>query len=462
MNRIALRANIILVIAALLLSGFGFFVVEYSMEAEDWIMTQGSPHIYDNKSDISTGIVVDNDGVILLNMQDGRTYSNVPEIRISTVHWLGDRERNISSQILNAYDKEMAGYNSFSGVYSYSGSGGVMELTLSTRVQTVALEAMGNYRGTVAVYNYKTGQLICAVSTPGLDPDNPPTVTDDNKDQYDSIYYHRFIQSVYIPGSIFKIVTLAAALEEIPDILDQTFTCKGSYQIGDKTITCDGTHWNQDLPTAFKNSCNCAFAQIAQQLGGETMNRYVHKFGLADSISFDGFTTAAGNYSAEDEDNNGNDYEVAWSGVGQYKDQINPCTFLTFVGAIANGGVPAMPHVVETVTCDGNVTYSAKTEVGQRIMSKKTAELVCQYMNANVEQKYGANNFPGLTVGAKTGTGEVGGGQKPNAMFTGFVLDDEYPLAFIVTVENGGYGRSVCMPIASKVLAACKEVLDES
>ena len=331
-----------------------------------------------------------------------------------------------------------------------------MELTLSTYVQTVALEAMGDYNGTVAVYNYKTGELICAVSTPGLDPDEPH---EDVLESQEAVYYHRFIQSAYIPGSIYKIVTLAAALEEIPDIQEQTFTCTGEYKIGDKTITCDGIHWDQNLKTAFKNSCNCAFAQIAQQLGGETMAKYVDQFGLTDSISFDGFTTAAGNYSFEDEDGNGNDYEVAWSGVGQYKDQINPCTFLTFVGAIANGGVPAMPHVVDSVSCDGTKTYDAQTQKGARIMSGETADIICSYMAANVAEKYGADNFGDLTVGAKTGTGEVGGGKKPNAMFTGFVLDDDCPLAFIVTVENGGYGRSVCMPIASKVLAACKEAI---
>ena len=135
---------------------------------------------------------------------------------------------------------------------------------------------------------------------------------------------------------------------------------------------------------------------------------------------------------------------------------------MTFVGAIANGGVPAMPYVVESVNCDNSTTYQAKTQVGQRIMSKETASLVCQYMTANVQEKYGASNFPDLTVGAKTGTGEGGGGKKPNAMFTGFVADERYPLAFIVTVENGGYGRSVCMPIATKVIAACKEVIDQS
>ena len=71
--------------------------------------------------------------------------------------------------------------------------------------------------------------------------------------------------------------------------------------------------------------------------------------------------------------------------------------------------------------------------------------------------KYGAENFPGLTVGAKTGTGEVGGDKKPNAMLAGIVEDAEYPLAFIVCVENAGYGRTVCVPIASKVLEAVRQ-----
>ena len=70
-------------------------------------------------------------------------------------------------------------------------------------------------------------------------------------------------------------------------------------------------------------------------------------------------------------------------------------------------------------------------------------------------------SFPGLTVCAKSGTGEVGGGKKPNAMFAGFVDDEAYPLAFIVAVEDGGYGKATCVPILSQVLAVCKEVMDD-
>ena len=76
-------------------------------------------------------------------------------------------------------------------------------------------------------------------------------------------------------------------------------------------------------------------------------------------------------------------------------------------------------------------------------------------MQNNVQVKYGADNFPGLTVCAKSGTGEVGGGKKPNAMFTGFLTDEKYPLAFIVTIEEGGFGTETCMPIISQILSVC-------
>jgi peptidoglycan glycosyltransferase len=81
-------------------------------------------------------------------------------------------------------------------------------------------------------------------------------------------------------------------------------------------------------------------------------------------------------------------------------------------------------------------------------------------MRNNVENYYGDENFAGLSVCAKSGTAELGGELEPNAMFSGFVADEEYPLAFIVVVENGGAGRKTCVPILSEVLAACKEALD--
>ena len=80
-------------------------------------------------------------------------------------------------------------------------------------------------------------------------------------------------------------------------------------------------------------------------------------------------------------------------------------------------------------------------------------------MRNNVENSYGDENFMGFTVCAKSGTAEVGGDKKPNAMFTGFMLDEDYPLAFLVAIEEGGYGRPTCVPVLQKVLAVCKDAL---
>ena len=455
MNRVAGRAAIALVLVLALLAGFVFFLCEYAMKAGDWVIFPGSPHVYSG-GNIGCGVIVDRDNVLLLDLSGDRTYSSAEEIRKATVHWLGDRNGSISAPALSTYSAELAGFDLLNGVYSYGKTGGVAYLTLSSQVQTVALEALGGRKGTVGIYNYKTGELLCAVTTPTYDPDNIPDIADDESGLYEGLYINRFTQSVYTPGSIFKIVTLAAALETIPDITEQKFVCKGSYQIGSEKVTCDGVHWDQDLKKAFRNSCNCAFAQIAQQLGAETLDRYVKQFGVTQSVYFDGINTASGSFVAATQ----SELDLAWSSVGQYKDLVNPCVFMTFVGAIANGGKGVDPYLVEKIASDGITSYSAETIKGERLMTTKTANTIAEYMGFNVTDKYGSEHFPGLTVCAKTGTAEVGGDKKPNAMIAGFVADDQYPLAFVVAVEDGGYGSEICVPILSKVLEACKTVID--
>ena len=455
MNRIAGRAGICILLVLALLAGMVFFLAEYAVEAGDWVMFPGSPHVY-NGGNIGCGLITDRSGQLLLDMRGKRTYAEEEALRKATVHWLGDRKGSIDAPALSQYAAELAGYDLLNGVYSYNNAGGTAKLTLSSKVQLAALEAMGDYKGTVGVYNYKTGELICAVTTPNYDPDNIPDIANDAEGLYEGMYVNRFTQSNYIPGSIFKIVTLAAALETIPDITEQKFVCRGEYDIGSDTVICDGKHWEQDLKMAFRNSCNCAFAQIAQQLGKETLQRYVEDFGVINSVSFDGITTPAGKFDLSE----ASEFSVAWAGIGQYTDLVNPCSFMTFVGAIAAGGKGVYPHLVEEITSDGLTTYSAGKTAGNRIMSASTAETIREYMAFNVTDKYGSDNFPGLTVCAKTGTAQVGGDKKPNAMIAGFVQDEQYPLAFVIAVEDGGYGRSVCVPILSEILAACKEVLD--
>ena len=455
MNRVASRAAIAVLLALLLIAGLGFFVAEYLMNAEDWVMFAGSPHVYTG-GNIGCGIVTDREGTLLLDMNGDRTYAESKALRKSTVHWLGDRYGSISAPALPAHAADLAGYDLLNGVYAYADASGVAKLTLSGKVQTAALEAMEGKKGTVAVYNYQTGAILCAVTTPNYDPDNVPDVENDDSGKYEGMYVNRFTQSAYLPGSIFKIVTLAAALEEYPDAQDMTFKCSGSLELDGGKITCEKSHGKQTLKEAFQNSCNCAFAELALKIGPEKMEAYVDAFGVTDVISFDGIETAEGNYQAAGEKR----IDIGWSGVGQFNDLVNPCAFLSFVGSIAGGGEGAMPYVVENVLVGNTRTYTAKPQKVENTISKNTARIVTEYMRNNVKNKYGDEYFPGLAVCAKTGTAEVGGDKKPNAMLAGFVADGNYPLAFIVCVEDGGYGAKVCLPIASQVLGACVEALE--
>ena len=454
MNRVASRSAIAILLALLLIAGLGFFVAEFVTNADDWVMFSGSPHVYSG-GNLGCGTVIDKEGTLLLDMSGDRTYAESKALRKATVHWLGDRYGSISAPALPAHAADLAGFDLLNGVYAYGDASGTAKLTLSGEVQKVALEAMGNKKGTVAVYNYKTGAILCAVTTPNYDPDNVPDVESDTSGKYEGMYVNRFTQSTYIPGSIFKIVTLAAALEEFPNAQDLHFTCQSTLELDGGQITCEKKHGEQSLREAFQNSCNCAFAELALKIGAEKMESYVDAFGINEPISFDGIETAQGNYQAS----GALEIDVGWSGVGQYNNLVNPCSFLNFVGAIAGGGEGAQPYVVENVLVGNTRTYTAKTQKGSAGISKDTARIVTEYMRSTVKEKYGDDKFPGLAVCAKTGTAEVGGDKKPNAMLAGFVADGNYPLAFIVCVEDGGYGATVCLPIASQVLQACVDAL---
>ena len=455
MNRVAHRTTIALLLVLVLLGGMAMSCVEYVTKGNDWVVFEGNPHLY-NGGNIGTGVITDRDGTMLLSAVDEWTYSDDPIIRQSTIHWLGDRDGYISAPTVAYYAEEMAGYNLVNGLYAYSDGGGKAQMTLSAQLQKAALEAMGDYRGTVAVYNYETGEILCAVSTPNYDPDDVPDIDEDDSGAYEGVYLNRFTQVTYVPGSIFKVVTAAAALERLNDARDITFDCNGTYEMGADEIVCMRTHGSVDLEDALAVSCNCYFAQLSELLGPDSLQEYVDQFRITQSLDFDGITTAQGKFQIE----NAAPVETAWSAIGQHLDLVNPARFMTFMGVIAGGGKAAEPYVISQVSSGGHVKYRAKTTMTDRLMSEETAEELTELMRNNVTQIYGDGYFPGMSVCAKSGTAEVGGGKDPNATFAGFVTDEEYPLAFIAVVENGGSGSGTCVPIVSDVLIACRDYLD--
>jgi len=441
MDRIGKRAKALVLLVVLLLGGWGVFVGEYLWRGERWAAAEGNPHDYKY-------MATDANGVLLRDTANG-IYADNGSLRRSVVHWVGDRDGKIRPAVMERFRGKLVGFHPVTGIYS-SGDPGVATLTLLSKVQIAAMEAMDGHSGTVAVYNYKTGALLCAVSTPGIDPDGPDGTGEGR-------FMNRFMQGVYTPGSIFKTVTAGAALTYLPDILQQQFQCTGKVEYGNTAVTCEKVHGKMDLYGAMRESCNCAFASIAEQLGAKRLQAFADQCGVTDSLMLDGVATAQGNVSLD----GASSVELAWAGIGQHEDLVNPARFLTFMGAVANGGVGCRPYIMEKITKADRVVHRASQKKEKRCMSRTVATQLQKILRNNVKNKYGDENFPGLSVCAKTGTAQVGNGKKPTAMLAGFVSDKAYPLAFIVTVEEGGYGRTTCIPIIAKVLSACRTEMDK-
>ena len=449
MRKIEKRAVLCLIIALALIAGLGLFCFRFVTNASDWAAYPYNRHMYSNSGQLLSGTILDRDGDLLTEVKDGeRVYYPDATVRRATVHAVGDGSGYIGTGALTAFADRLSGYNLITGGYSPLGSGRNLTLTLDAYLNVTAYNAMDGRQGTVGVYNYKTGDILCMVSTPSFDPENPP----DASSAEDGIYLNRFLSSAQVPGSIFKTVTLTAALENLPDLKDRIFTCTGETTVGGTVITCPKPHGKMDIESAFANSCNGVFGTLAAELGGDTMTKYVEQAGLTRRMSVDGIMTAAGHYDVSEADKG----QIGWSGVGQYTDTVNPCNMMAYMGAIANGGTAAVPRLILDITTPSGIPTSwQRTEETDTLVQASTASQVKEMMKNNVVQTYGTDRFRGLDIGAKSGTAEVGGDKRPNAWFAGFLDDPEHPYAFIVLVENGGGGASVAGEIAATVLQAC-------
>ena len=453
MKKISKRAWMAMGLALALLAGLLVFFAEYVLNAKRWVTFPGSPHVYTGVNP-DCGKIYDRSGALLLNTNDGRVYSADELTREATMHLLGDRDGYISAPLLKTYASKMIGFDLINGLYTDEPGRVAARLTISAKLQTAAQQALSGYRGTIGVYNYKTGELLCAVTSPSYDPDNVPDVAGDTTGRYEGVYLNRFFDAAYTPGSIFKLVTAAAALETIADVQTRTFQCSGKTVIAGQEIICNGVHGSVDLSGALAHSCNVAFGELAAELGAKTLQSYAEKLGLTESISCEGYVTAAGKLDLSEADEG----DVAWAGIGQYTDQVNALAFLRYLGAIANGGEAAEPYLMQRVRKGDDITYEAQTKLSSRMLDTQTAETLTRLMRNDVQTIYGDWQFGGLSVCAKSGTAEREG-QTANAMFAGFVQDASCPVAFVVFVEGGGSGSAVAAPMAARVLQTCAQVL---
>lgn len=444
-----------MIIAALFLSGTVFLCGEYVVSGSDWGLYPSNTHLFKNGELLRAGKITDIDGTTLVSTEDGkRVYNSDESIRKATLHAVGDLSGHIETGLQSSYLGLLCDFNLLDGAYQHSNLGNDIKTTLSAPVCASAYKALGSRKGTVGVYNYKTGELICMVSTPTYDISSSSDSEKAKNGEYKGVFINRFLSADYTPGSTFKIITAAAGIDTFSDIYDREYVCKGGVEINGEWISCMGNHGKQTLKSAFSHSCNAYFSQLAVDLGQEKMTEYAAKAGFNKSFSLDGIDAKTSYFNVSDT----RDIDLAWAGMGQHTNMMNPLQYLTMLGGIANGGTAIEPYMIEKATTPLGVPVKMRLMNGTRsVFSEKVSKEVTDLMAYAVENNYGTWRFHGLDVCAKSGTAEVGKGRTPHSVFVGFSRDEDYPLAFVVVAENSGAGSSVACNIAATVLGSIKK-----
>lgn len=425
MKKVSLRSYSALIFALLVIIFLGIYIGKYINSGEDWAL-----YFDEATSDFSYSIT-DRNGVNLATMGGGgRYYADDASTRVACYHVIGDYAGNVGTGALQKYRKELSNYSLIGGIEHREDES--LALTIDSELNKVAYNALAGRKGCVLIVNYKTGEIPCMVSSPSIDPLNVPS------ELPDGAYINRTLSAAFTPGSIYKLITLTAALDTMDDIHEKTFQCNGSVDVKGVTVKCTGNHGNQTIEQALANSCNCAFAELSLELGADTLAEYAEKLGITTSNKLDDIDCAVGQY-VKDEYKSA---ALAWSGIGQSEDLVCPYSMLRVVSAFANGGTVVEPSLIGA---------SSKTTP---LVNPETANEVKSMMSYNFVYKYGQGNFPGLDICAKTGTAEVGEGKSPHGWFVGFLNDEAHPYAFVVLVENGGSGLGAAGSVANTVLQA--------
>lgn len=440
MKTTGFRSFVLYILLFAFLGGIGYFVVNLAMNGAEWAAQPYNGHIYADGSTLSAGTITDRNGMILAESEDGsRVYAESENVRRSLLHTVGDSSGYISTSVQAVHRSQLMGYSLLTGLNDtiFSGLGNNIQLSVDANACAAAYNAFGGRSGSAFLYNYETGEVLAKVSAPTYDPMNVPGDLLTNE-AYEGVFLDHTLTSTYTPGSIFKLVTAAAAMDTFSDWETRTYSCEQSCTVGEGTVTCLDWHGDLTMRQALGHSCNLYFAKLALDIGSEKLQETAERMGFGEQFSFDSITTADSTIDLS----NASDLELAWSAVGQNEVMANPYHMALLMGAIANGGTVKEPYLIGR---------SSGTEYN--LVDRSTATALHEMMRNNVTNYYGSSLFGGYNVCAKTGTAEVGG-QDPNCWIVGFCEDESMPYAFAVCVQEGSSGLYTAGNVVSAMLNA--------
>ena len=360
-------------------------------------------------------------------------------------------------------------------------NGSDLTLTIDANIQSIAekylkqgcIENEASRGGNVIIMDPNTGDILAMATYPDYNLNDPYTPThidskewnkmssEDQTNTLYSLYKNRAISDTYEPGSVFKIMTSAVALEEDLATTDtaNAYKCTGVYNVSGVNISCShgAVHGNLSLRQALEKSCNAAFMQIGQKIGAKTLYSYYDAFGFFDKTNFASVGEASSNFwNLSDV----GPIELATMSFGQ-RFNITPIQMITAVSAVANGGNLMQPRIVKEIkdTSTGAVQTVEPVTVRQ-VISKETSEKMLDMLESVVTDGTGKYaQVKGYSIAGKTGTSEPSPGAEDQGNVASFaaISPVESPqLVVLVTIYgpqgDNNDGSTVAAPIAAQIL----------
>jgi penicillin-binding protein A len=351
-------------------------------------------------------------------------------------------------------------------------------LTIDSELQRVGYDLLGDRDGAIIVMDARTGAIYSMISKPHIDPNRlfagyGPRMNEEiaeASEYWDEITQSegsplllRPTQGLYAPGSVFKTITAAAALEHGVAEPSTVFRNEGALVVGSHVIEeqnlPDENRVSYTLEESYGYSLNVVFAELGIRLGQQRLAETARQFGFESSIPFDLQVTQS--RIANDIAYLDNDIGLAETAFGQGQLFATPLQITLMTQAVVNGGEMSEPFLMERIQDNlGNVLNQNRPSIWQEAMDPTIAGQMQQIMISSVESGWATEaRIPGVVVGGKTGTAEVGS-REPHAWYTGFAGEGEPRYVVTVVVEHGGGGGAVALPIARQMLLTAMDRLD--
>lgn len=338
--------------------------------------------------------------------------------------------------------------NAWQRLAGRKGQGYSIQLTIDAGLQELAYRLLQGRRGALVALDPGTGEILALVSSPGFNPDTVDTDWEVYTQDQNNPLFNRAVAGTYPPGSTFKLVVAAAALETNPDVKDREFYCPGYIDIEGRRLTCARAHEQLDLTEAIAYSCNVVFAQLGLELGEEILRDKVRVLGFEQPL-LEPVPVKPSSLGASPMSANG----LAEAAIGQGQVLVTPLQMALLTGAIANDGVLVSPSLLKGKAAGGQEFSNIRALPGEvRVMNREAAAYLQQAMVGTVSFGTGWQaQLSGIEVAGKTGSAENPHGQA-HAWFVGFAPAGQPRIAVAVVVENAGSGGGNGGPIVKELI----------